>query len=343
MRSAPERILVRAPNWVGDVVMATPALRALRIRFPGSRIAVLAKRNGLTLLDGLGSFDEGLEQQKGLWDNVRRIRAFRPDLAVLFPNSHSSALAAFLALVPHRLGYDLNARGLMLTMSLRPRMDRHRRVPMPMTAYYLDLVGRLDAGTDDDRVELAATDDGRERAEAWLAERGVSPDERFVGVAPGASFGPSKLWLPDRFGVAAGALAERHGRRVLLLGGPGEESLGQDVAAAAGASVVNPDGAWTDFTVLKALIERCDLALTTDSGIRHVATAIGVATVVLMGPTDPRYSASNLSRTSVLREEVDCGPCHLKVCPTDHRCMERIPADRAIEAGERLLTEGGAS
>jgi len=323
--------------------MATPALRALRARFPGRRIAVMAKRNGLTLLDGLASFDEGLEQRKGLFDNVRSIRAFRPDLAVLLPNSHSSALAAFLAMVPQRLGYDLNARGLMLTMALRPRMDRHRRVPRPMTAYYLDLVGRLEAPTDDDRVELAATDEGRERAASWLAARGVGPDERFIGIAPGASFGPSKLWLPERFGEAAGALAEGRDRRVLLLGGPGEEELGREAAAAVGGAVVNPDGAWTDFTVLKALIERCDLVLATDSGIRHVATALGVPTVVLMGPTDPRYSASNLARTVVLREEVDCGPCHLKVCPTDHRCMERIPASRAIEAGERLLSERGSS
>ena len=273
--------------------MATPALRALRTRFPGRRIAVMAKRNGLTLLDGLASFDEGLEQRKGLWDNVRAIRAFRPNLAVLLPNSHSSALAAFLALVPHRLGYDLNARGLMLTMALRPRMDRHRRVPMPMTAYYLDLVARLGAAADDDRVELAATDEGRERAEAWLAERGVGPDERFVGVAPGASFGPSKLWPAERYATVADALIERRGTQIIINAAPNERPVAATVAEAMRhAPALNFAERNNSIGLLKGLMRRADLLITNDTGARHFAAAMGIGVVTIFGSTDPTWRST---------------------------------------------------
>ena len=121
------------------------------------------------------------------------------------------------------------------------------------------------------------------------------------------------------------------------------KAIGQEVTAHSRAPVVNPDGAWVDLSVLKALVRRCDLVLTTDSGLRHVAMALGVPTVVLMGPTDPRHTASNLENTIILREDVDCAPCHLKVCPTDHRCMERIEVKQVIAAAERILTDDGRS
>jgi heptosyltransferase-2 len=341
VRPDAERIVVRAPNWVGDVVMATPALRAIRARFPAARIAVLARPPMLKLLDGSPWLDEGLPHEGGLWENARRVRRFRPGLAVILPNSYSSALEMLAAMVPRRVGYDLNARGLMLTAARRPRVEGHRRVPVPMTRSYLDLVALLRAPVDDERVELHVTPQAEEAAARWLEARGVPEGARFLGVAPGASFGPSKLWRADRFGEAAAALAGRHGLRVLLLTGPGEERLGVEVAARCDAPVVNPDGAWVDLSVLKALVRRSALLLATDSGTRHVATALGIPVVVLLGPTDPTYTATNLRRTIVLREPVDCAPCHLKECPIDHRCMERIGADRAIEAGERLLAMRG--
>jgi lipopolysaccharide heptosyltransferase II len=338
--SDPNRILVRIPNWVGDVVMATPAIRALRTRYPDAKIALFGKPNGLTLLGGSPWFDEGLARTDGLRANARIVQGFRPDLAVLMPNSWSSALEALLALVAARVGYSVGGRGIILTTKCRPVMEGRRRLPIPMTRYYLELIEMISGvKTDDERIELFSGGEAEEAAGQWLAERRIDPGERFIGVAPGASFGTSKLWRCDRFGEAAGALAEERGQHVLLLNGPGEEALGEEVTAHSRAPVVNPDGAWVNLSVLKALVRRCDLVLTTDSGLRHVATALGVPTVVLMGPTDPRHTASNLENTIVLREDVDCAPCHLKVCPIDHRCMERIEARRVIAAGQRLLAD----
>jgi heptosyltransferase-2 len=335
---APRRIVVRAPNWVGDLVMATPALRALRRRFPSASITLLARSSGLKLLDGSPFLDDGIAHPGGVLSAARRVRRGRFDLAVILPNSHSSALETVLGLVPRRVGYDLNLRGLLLTRCRRPRVTGHRRVPLPMTRSYLDLVALLGAPADDERVELHVTPEAEDLATRWLRERGVDPGRPLLGVAPGASFGPSKRWCEDRFGHAAEALAVPRDLPVVVLGGPGEEKLGARVAMHCRAKVVNPDGAWVDLSTLKALARRCSLVLATDSGTRHVATALGVPVVVLIGPTNPTYTATNLRRTVVLREPVDCAPCHLRECPIDHRCMTRIPAERVVEAGERLLT-----
>ena len=343
MRGEPRRIVLRAPNWVGDVIMATPALRALRARFPQARIAVMAKGTGLAVLDGSPWFDDGIERGRGLRENARRLRAFGADAGVLLPNSHGSALEMWLAGVPRRVGTDMNLRGLLLTDRVRPRMAGLRRDPTPMTRYYLDVVALLGAASDDERVELHTTAAGDAKAEAWLAERGVTPDDRVVVVAPGAAFGPSKLWLPERWAAVADRLAAPRGWKILLSTAPDERALGAEVAAHCRAPVVNPDGASVGLRTIKSILARhAAIALTTDSGARHVATGLGIAAVVLMGPTHPGHTASNLERTTVVRQEgIECAPCHLKICPIDHRCMTRIDVDRVARAAEALITAAG--
>jgi heptosyltransferase-2 len=153
-----------------------------------------------------------------------------------------------------------------------------------------------------------------------------------VGFAPGAAFGPSKRWLPERFAAVADALRERSDARCVLLTGPGEEDTRAEVQRAARTPLLEPDQGAPGIETLKAVVSQLDLMVCNDSGPRHVAVAFRVPTVCIMGPTSPQYSCGPYERGELLRVDVDCGPCQKPTCRTDHRCMTRIPADWVVRA-----------
>ena len=349
-RNGPRRILVRCPNWVGDLVMATPALRALRARFPGAEITLQLKpglagivagapwHDRVALLHTYGS-DRG---PRGTWRAAAALRREGYDLGVLLPNSFSSAWLMRLGGVARILGYARNARTWLLTDRVPPTRERGRLVPVPMTRYYLDLVARLGCPVDRSDLELYVTPEEDAEVDALLRRLDLAGARPLLAITPGASFGASKMWGPERFAKAADALLARHGGAACLFPGPGEEETAERVAKrmrqpARIAPVVG-------LGTLKAAIARCDLLITNDSGARHLAVAFRVPHVVVMGPTDPRYTNMNLDHAVVLRREVPCGPCHLKICPLDHRCMTLITPEDVVEAAEAALATrpGGA-
>jgi heptosyltransferase-2 len=348
-----ERILVRAPNPLGDAVMATPLLRCVRRSWPRARVTVLATPPVAEAYRGLDTFDRVEVYRRrgedrgaaGMWRVARRLRAERFDLALVCPNSHSSALLAWLAGARRRIGWAYNGRGLLLTDPLGPEMARWgKRVPVPMVEYYLDLARTLGADAASPETELRATPDGEEEAAAALRAGGWREGEPLAALGVGSSFGPSKMWTAEAFAAVGDALAAK-GLRVALLYGPGEERVAAEVEARMKAKPVAGAAKALGLAGMKSLAKRLSVLVTTDTGPRHVAVAFGVPVVVVMGPTDPEYTNCNLERTVVLREEVDCAPwrwpCHEKDCPLDgprrHQCMERIPASRAVEAALRLM------
>jgi heptosyltransferase-2 len=339
----PSRILVRCPNWVGDLVMATPALRALRARFPGAEITLLLKPALAEIVAGAPWHDRvvplrtyGSDAAPGaLLRAASALRRERYDLAILLPNAFSAAWLAKLARIPRILGYARNARSWLLSDRVPPPRERGRIVPVPMTRYYLDLVARLGCDTSRIDPELYVTPGEEAEAGAVLGRLGLDGARPLTLIMPGASFGSSKMWPPERFARAADALLARHGGAAAIFPGPGEVETAGQVAKAmrgrvAGAPVVG-------LGPLKAAVRRADLVLTNDAGARHLAAAFRVPHVVVMGPTDPRYTDLNLDHAVVVRRDVPCGPCHLKVCPLDHRCMTLIAAEDVVEAAERAL------
>lgn len=341
---APASILVRLPNWLGDAVMATVALIALERRFPEARLTVLGRRAHAELLRGLPAIDEflALDGAKGARAIVRQGLALRGrgfDLGVLLPNSFSSAAIFFLAGIPRRIGYALNGRGLMLTDKIRPLMQGRRRVPTPMTDYYLKLLQLVDVHAEPMNPRLAVLPDEEAELDRYLAAhplpRGDGP---LVLINPGASFGPSKLWRGDRFAAVGDRLVEERQARVVLLAGPGEEGLVAEISAAMRRPHLAAAPEILGLRPLKALVRRSDLMITTDAGPRHLAVSFGRALIVLMGSTDPRYTNYGLEHTSLIRrDDVDCSPCHLKTCPIDHRCMQRIGVDEVVDAARKRL------
>jgi heptosyltransferase-2 len=322
--------------------MATPALRALRRAHPGAEIVLVARAHLGDLVRGLPSIDAVVvEPRRGLRAlsaHARAIRARRFDWAVLLPDSARSALAPFLARVPVRAGYARDRlRRALLTRALEPPRANGRRLAISMIERYLRItraLGCADAGLE---LDLYVDAEARERLLARLRTAGVDAGERLLVVTPGASYGSSKLWPPAHFAAACDRLVEKAGFRIVLAPGPGEQAIARDIAERMQAPALNLDEPPTSLAELAALIERGELVLGNDTGPRQIAVALGRPVVTLMGPTDPGHTDHLLERQRVLREPVDCSPCHLKVCPIDHRCMTRLEPARVVEAALELL------
>lgn len=342
------RIWVRAPNWLGDFVMATSAFRRLRLAFPAAHITAGMRPYLRPLLSGSDWFDAVVDtpRARGLGDFMRAVgemRRQRFDLAVVLPNSLATGLVPFCAGVPWRLGYR-QGRPLLLNLGLTAPVRRRwwqrregpRRWPEPMPAYYAALLDVLGLPAVDLRPQLAVPPADDAWVAAHLRSLGVADGTPLLLLVVGANFGASKLWPPERFGEVARVLQQRHRLRAVVLVGPGEVELGRQIARAGEAICL--DDPVLPLDKLKALVARGALMITGDTGPRHLAVAFDRPIVCLIGPTDPAYTNYCLERTALLRKDLPCSPCQRKVCPLGHhRCMRDIGVDEVVAAASRLL------
>jgi heptosyltransferase-2 len=330
--------------------MATASFADIRRTFPRARITILLRPGRERILDGSGDHDQVVLDRAGnspwrLWRLSRELRAGRYDLAIIFPNSFRSALVCHLAGIPRRAGYRRNGRGLLLTDGVEYEREGRRRVPVPMPEFYGRLCDRVGVTRGDGRPRLRVSPECEEKAGDFRRALGVEEGESLVGINPGASYGSSKLWPPRHFARLADAITERYGLRTILLIAPGEEPIAREMLALMRTKPIYSPSRLLPLDVLKPVIRDLRLLVTTDTGPRHYAVAFDVPAVVVMGPTDPRYTAANLEKTEVIRHDVPCGPCHLKACPIDHRCMVQILPEEVLaridELDRRLSIFGG--
>lgn len=343
MKSA-KTILIRCPNWVGDIVMATPAFDCLRNGFPESKLVACIRKYAFGIIEDGPWFDEVIAcNDKTFFEwlkTVNRIRKVQPDMAILFPNSVRSWLEAKLGQAGRIYGYRRNLRKLFLTGGPEPVRTPEGIRAVPMLDYYLELCRYLGLKIPDDpKPRLFISDHLRQTAERRLESYGITPKDQVIGLNPGASFGSSKCWPPENFAELAERLEKELKCKILLFAGPGEEDIAGNIVNKSRASIVNTAPDRIDLAHLKPLVERCNVLVTNDTGPRHYAVAFDVPVVVLMGPTNPLYTAANLDRTRVIREEMECSPCHKKICPTDHRCMRAITPERVFTHVKKLLLE----
>ncbi len=338
--SDPERVLLRLPNWVGDLVMVTPALRAVRRAFPNARVTAAVRGYGLPVLGGLQTIDEiwpiGRRFEHigpGILEYARELRARRFDLAVLFTNSLTSALGPWLARIPRRVGYEGDWRTPFLT-TRAPRSDR--RAPVPMPRFYLDLLAAAGVEPAGVGYDLPVRQEDRSYVDDLFARLGIDAARPIAALNPGAKFGSSKLWPIDRFAAVGDALVRRFGYQVLLVCGPDEVAIARAITSAMREPVASTHDRVVPLAPLRALMQRIDLLVTTDTGPRHMAVAFERPTVVVMGSTHPVWTDWNMGRTRVVRHDVPCGPCHLRVCPLDHACMELVTVEEVLAAVEDL-------
>lgn len=335
-------ILVRSTNWLGDAVMTTPAMRAIRESFPGARITVLANPVVAPLFEHHGAVDEILVYDRkgahaGVGGRLRmaaELRQRRFDLAILLQNAIDAAFITWLARIPRRMGYRTDGRGLFLTHGV-PVEEGTRR--LHHVEYYLAMLDRFSIATKDRRLSLATTPAEDAAMAARLREEGIGEGELLLGINPGASYGSAKRWYPERFAAVADCLADRWGAKVVITGGPGEAGIAADIAAAMKSPSLVMAGR-TTVREMMALIGRCGFFVTNDSGPMHIAAAFGVPLVAVFGPTDHTNTSPWTDRAAIVRSETDCAPCLKRECPTDHRCMMAVTVEMVVEAAEGLRT-----
>lgn len=368
-----ERILVRAPNWLGDAVMTTPALRALRRQRPEAWIVVQLPSHLAPLLEGSGLCDEvwslasrsgGL---RGWRADVARIAADRFDLGIAMPESISSALLMRLGRVGRVVGFARDPlRRALLHRAVPAPADWGRRRMVSRERFGLVLVAAA-LGDETDGGRTSAAEGGvralaspsrpepdlrlalsvtaaetarlaRALAEAGLASEAFAADPPVV-LAPGASFGAAKCWPAESFAALAERLRAR-GLPVLLLGAPGESARLRAVCAAMERpeAVGVLDGS-LDLGALKALMRGARALVANDAGARHVAAAFGLPSVIFFGPTSVAKTPDNRDAIEVLERDHACRPCYLRRCPIDHRCLRSIGVDEAEAATLRLIDQ----
>jgi heptosyltransferase-2 len=354
--TGPSRLVVFAPNWLGDAVMALPALADVRRHFPGAHLAVAARAKLATLfewvpgVDGVLSLadDRGLRARVSAGRDVQAITAGRFDAALFLPNSFRAAWLAWRARVPERWGYRRDLRGPLLTRAIaKPHGFKHQ------AEYYQALTTALGMKNGPLVVRLEPSALARRRAVALLEAQGRRDGAVLVGMAPGAAYGHAKRWLPARFAELAARLADA-GATSVLVGNRDDAEAGMAIEQAlvqlrgreaADRALVNVIGR-TDLVTLAGLMGMCRSFVSNDSGAMHVASAIGVPVTAVFGPSNERATsplpfatgdhageqASASREPVILTNPVWCRPCMLRECPIDHRCMTGIPAASVFEA-----------
>jgi heptosyltransferase-2 len=320
------RLVVRAPNWLGDAIMALPALEAVRRAQAGATIVLAARASIAPLFeeDTAAAPDEILVVDDGT--EAARLREARADAILLLPNSFGSAWRASRAGIAERWGYKAQGRGWMLTRGVRPPRGRVHHVE-----YYLSLARGLGAEAPAVEPRLAPRARTLEQADALLREHGLPAGGRLVGFAPGAAYGHAKRWPPARVARVIAGLAA-YGAAAVIVGAAADRDTARAIESAlpAGTRAVDLVGR-TTLRQLVGVLARCAAFVSNDSGAMHVAAALGVPLTAIFGPTDERVTSPGGGADLVV-SNVFCRPCLLRECPIDHRCMKRIDVDTVLRS-----------
>jgi heptosyltransferase-2 len=332
------RLALLLPNWVGDAVMATPALRALRRHFAHDELVGIAPPGICALLEGHPSLDRLLPMRTKRSFPLARLRALtrllreeRFDLLVHFTNSLGSAAAGALARVPVRIGHVRRGRGPLLTRRLPA--EAANGPPVPAIDHYLALAAALGAGPESPQMELATSAADEAAADRLWESFGTRRSRPTIALNNSGAFGAAKLWTEDGVTALAARILKDLDYNVLLLAGPAEADAAARIAAALPRPGILSTAAMPTLGLSKAAVRRSRLMVSTDSGPRHFAPAFGVPVVSLFGPTDPQRTALHTPLDRWVRLDLDCQPCQQRICPLGHhRCMRALEADRVWAA-----------
>jgi heptosyltransferase-2 len=317
-------LVVRSPNWLGDAVMALPAVRNLKTMLPDEPLAVAAPEKLAALWRRCPFVDRviALRQPKNLPVTAAELARGKFGTAVLLPNSLRSAAEAWRAGIPQRAGYARGARSFFLThpvaVPVRNPARLHQRY------YYLDLVAALGGPTEASLPKL--------RKQPTV----VSGLRRLVlAICPGAEYGPAKRWPVENFVTVARHFIATRNAKIILLGAAGDVPIAEEFARHL-PGIENRVGR-TSLSEFMVTLVSARLVICNDSGAMHVASALGVPTLAVFGSTEPQLTGPLGLRSRVLRHHVPCSPCFLRECPLDFACMKSLTPESAIAAAEVLL------
>ena len=328
------------PNWIGDVVMATPALRSLRTAL-GTEANLIGVMNPIAaeVLEGTDFLDDVVLYQRrtlsrGLLSVAAELRSRRLDSLILFTNSFSAAVLGWLTRTPHRIGFQRYARGPLLTTRLEPPRRDGRLLPISAVDYYLELARSVGGTSAAPQLELAVTAADRAAVDLLFARLSVDTSRPLVTLNNGGGYGTAKKWPVAQLIRLAERLAAESGASVLVVGGPAERADLATIDRSAGSDRIHTLARVEPaIGITKACVERSDVLVSTDSGVRHFAAAFDVPCVSLFGPTAPQWSENYHVSDRHLRADVPCAPCGRRACPLrHHRCMRDLSVDRVFRA-----------
>ncbi len=344
------KIAIYMPNWIGDAVMATPAIRAIRSHYPDASLIAITRPPIGDVLAGTDLVDRVLLHQpksdysedKG-WRFISRLREEEFDSAILFPNSLRSAWLAWISGAKQRVGFSRDGRGLLLTDKLIP----HSRInPNPEIDEYLRIAAHLGCENLSHQMELGIlSEDTLQLERFWESQSNQARSRKLICLNPGGAFGAAKHWSIKSFGELAHRLAEERQKTVLVLCGPTERDEARQIVRHANHPFVTSlAGMPPSIGLTKAAIRSAQLLVTTDSGPRHFAQPFNIPVVTLFGPTHIAWSETYYEKATHLQLEVDCGPCQKRVCPLGHlKCMNDLTPAMVFNAVDvRLAKEEDA-
>ncbi len=364
MRDTIHKILIWLPSPMGDAVLCTPALRAIRKYFSSSQITFLANPIVRRVLSPCSFNDAWLELgHSHPFAVARKLRTHKFTNAILFKNSFASALAVALARIPCRIGYAREGRGLLLTDKLHPaKLPNGKFKPLSMLDYYLAIASRLGAETADRSLELQFDQKDSQQLRTKLPKV-ASSENPVVILVPGGAFGPSKCWPSENFAKTADWLITNHGVTVVISAAPNalEKQIAAEICTSAKSSLRAQRSASSNSSLraqrsnlddklvslaenpvnlgeLKALFSIADLVVTNDTGPRHIATALGRKVVTLFGPNDPAWTNTDYENEIQIVGNVPCAPCTKPTCTKpEHLCMQSITVEMVCDAAKELL------
>ncbi|MBW2082386.1 MAG: lipopolysaccharide heptosyltransferase II [Deltaproteobacteria bacterium] len=340
-KSKINRILVRSPNWIGDVVMSIPAIENLKYNCPSAWLTVVAKPWVKALLENNPCVDEillydprngYLAKPKSILKAAKSIRRGNYDTAVLFQNAFEAALLVWLGQVKYRIGYCTDGRGLLLNYGIPSVKNPHRG---HQVEYYLNLLRCVGLKTPKGNPKLFLSAEQKEKARQFLSEYQINLNKATVGLGPGAMYGEAKRWPAERFARVADLAVEKWSANILIFGSNKEKAIGSAVEQSMRHKALNLCGK-TSLKEAIGLLSTCNFFVTNDSGLMHVAAALGVPTLAIFGSTDPTATGPLSEKARIIYHDVDCAPCLKPSCTKDFKCMLSVQAEEVWEELAKL-------
>jgi heptosyltransferase-2 len=337
----PENILVRMPNWIGDLVMATPVLTDLRKNFPHASITAMCKAPLCDLLKEDASIDElfcftkpsnKFSRRQEERDIIAKIRAGNYDTGILLTNSFSSAWWFWAGKIPVRIGYAKHWRRFLLTDPICPPSEKMHQVDE-----YKKLLIPLGISSSKGAPRLYVTEKEVKESKELLYQRGYKSGHTLIGINPGAAYGSAKCWPIEKFRALSLELLKDQKLFLVFFGDQNTASLVKKICSGLDSRVINLAGI-TSLRELSCIIKDCNLLITNDSGPMHIADAFQVPLVSLFGSTDETLTGPYSQPFSVINKKVSCSPCFKRVCPIDFKCMEQISVEDVIQAVHKRIS-----
>jgi heptosyltransferase-2 len=332
------KIVVRTPNWIGDAILALPAISSLRENFPDAQVWIAA-RDWVEELFPSNDYIQGtiflpnLADLKSLRLSSQKLKDFNFDVGLLLTNSFSSAFLFYLTKIPERWGYASDGRGLLLTKGVPLK---NQNLPEHQVSYYLNLISGLGLKAITPEIKLSLSREERNAAKDLLLSSGLDTTKPLVILAPGAYYGPAKRWPAPKFAELARMFQIKANAEIIIIGSQDEIEIARSIAALMEKEPLILAGK-TTLRQLLGLISQATLFVTNDSGPMHMANALKTPVVAIFGPTDPRMTGPFQQPSVVIKKDVPCWPCLYRSCPYDHRCMMKIEPEEVFAASQNFL------